>query len=58
MFIWTNDCQKAFDILKPILAPHFAKEFKLAVDASDTGIGSVLMQEDGNGVDNQVSYFS
>ena len=51
-FIWTNDCQKAFDILKAILknepvllAPNFAKEFKLAVDASDTGAGSVLMQE-------------
>ena len=35
-FIWTNDCQKAFDILKAILknepvllAPNFAKEFKL-----------------------------
>ena len=36
-FIWTNGCQKAFDILKAILknepvllAPKFAKEFKLA----------------------------
>ena len=64
-FIWTNDCQKAFDILKAIfknepvlLAPNFAKELKLAVDASDTGAGSVLMQEDGNGVDHPVSYFS
>ena len=64
-FIWTNDCQKAFHILKAklknepvLLAPHFAKEFKLAVDASDSGAGSVLMQEDGNGVDHPVSYFS
>ena len=64
-FIWTNDCQKAFDILKAILknepvllAPNFAKEFKLAFDARDTGAGSVLMQEDGNGVDHPVSYFS
>ena len=62
-FIWTNDCQKAFDILilknEPVLsAPNFANEFKLAVDASDTGAGSVLMQEDGNGVDHPVSYFS
>ena len=64
-FIWTNNCQKAFDILKAILkyetvllAPNFAKEFKLAIDASDTGAGSVLMQEDGNGVDHPVSYFS
>ena len=38
-FILTNDCQTAFDILKAILknesvllAPNFAKEFKLAVD--------------------------
>ena len=31
---------------------------KLAVDASDTGADSVLMQEDGNGVDHPVSYFS
>ena len=64
-FIWTYDCQKAFDILTAILknepvllAPNFAKKFKLAVDASDTGAGSVLMQEDGNGVDHSVSYFS
>ena len=40
-----------------MLAPDFAMEFKLAVDAIDTGTG-VLMQEDGNGVDNPVSYFS
>ena len=64
-FIWTNDCQKAFDILKAVLkiepvllAPNFATKFKLAVDASDTGAGSVLVQEDGNGVDHPVSYFS
>ena len=63
-FIWTNDCQKAFDILQAILnnepgllAPNFAKEFKLAVDAGDTGAGSVLMHEDGNGVDHPVSFF-
>ena len=63
-FIWNNDCQKAFDILKAILknepvllAPNFAKGFKLAADATDTA-GSVLMQEDGNGVDHPVSYFS
>ena len=64
-FIWTNDCQKAFNTLKAViknepvlLAPNFAKEFKLAVDASDTGVGSVLMQEDDNGIDHPVSYFS
>ena len=63
--IWTKDCQKAFDILKAILknkpvllAPYSAKEFTLAVDASDISAGSGLMQEDGNGVDHPVSYFS
>ena len=64
-FIWTNDCQKAFDILKVILknepvllAPNFAKEFKLAIDASETAAGSVLLQENSNEVDHPVSYFS
>ena len=64
-FIGTNDRQKAFDIQKAILknepvllAPNFAKEFKLAVGAIDTGAGTVLMQEDGNGIDHPVSYFS
>ena len=64
-FIWTNDCQKAFDILKAILknelvllASNFAKDFKFAVDASDTGTDSILMQEDVNGVDHPVSYVS
>ena len=47
-FIWTYDRQKKMVILKAILknepvllATNFAKEFKLAVDASDTGAGSV-----------------
>ena len=64
-FVWNNDCQKAFDKLKAILksepillAPNFEKAFKLAVDASDVGAGSVLLQEDDNGVDHPVSYFS
>ena len=32
--------------------------FKLAVGASDTGAGSVLLQEYSNGVDHPVCYFS
>ena len=40
------------------MAPNFTKEFKLAVDASDTGAGSVSMQEYSIGVDHTVSYFS
>ena len=64
-FRWTSDCQNAFDKLKAILrsepvllAPNFNKEFKLAVDASDVGAGGVLLQEDDNGVDDPVCYFS
>ena len=65
-FLWPDDCQKEFDIhvLKSILknepvflAPNLAKEFKLAVDASGTGAGRVLLQEDSNGTDHQVIYF-
>ena len=36
----------------------FDKCFKLAVDASDVGIGAVLLQEDNNGTDHPVCYFS
>ena len=64
-YVWTGDCQKSFDKLNAILksapvllAPSFNKEFKLAVDASDVGAGSVMLQEDGNGVDHPVCYFS
>ena len=64
-YVWTDDCQRSFDKLKAILrsapvllAPSFDKEFKLAVDASDVGAGSVLLQEDDNGVDHPVCYFS
>ena len=64
-FIWTDNCQKSFEKLKAILksapvllAPRFNKEFKLAIDASDVGAGSVLLQEDDNGVDHPVCYYS
>ena len=44
-FKWNDKCQDAFDRLKPTLksAPDFDKCFKLAVDASDVGIGAVLL---------------
>ena len=64
-FNWNNDWQKVFDTLKAILknepvllAPNFAKEFKLTVDTCDTGAGSVLLQENSNGVDHPVCHFS
>ena len=64
-FIWTDNCHKSFEKLKAILksaqillAPSFDKEFKLAIDASDVVAGSVLLQEDENGVDHPVCYYS
>ena len=64
-YVWDNDCRKSFDKLKAILksapvllAPNFDREFKLAVDASDVGAGSALLQEDENGIDHPVCYFS
>ena len=52
---WSDKCQQAFNKLKAILgntpvllAPDFNKSFKLAVDASDIGVGAALLQEDNN----------
>ena len=64
-FIWDENCERAFCKIKAILqtepvlsAPDFYKSFKLAVDASDIGVGGVLLQEDTNGIDHTVCYFS
>ena len=62
-FEWIVSQQSAFDILKrklteePILAhPNFNKMFKLYTDASDVGLGAVLMQEDDQGKDRVICY--
>lgn len=58
-------CQFAFESLKALLAsapvlaaPAFNRPFKLAIDASDAGVGAVLLQEDPSGVEHPVCYFS
>lgn len=64
-FSWSEASQRAFENLKTILsskpilvAPSYKKPFKIAVDASDSGVGGVLLQEDAQGLEHPVGYFS
>ncbi|KAL7868836.1 hypothetical protein SRHO_G00102200 [Serrasalmus rhombeus] len=64
-FQWSNSCQEAFDNAKLLLAtspvlqaPNFDKPFCLAVDASESGAGAVLLQCDLNSVEHPVCYYS
>ena len=41
-----------------LLAPDFTTILLLAEDASDIGLGAVLLQEDQCGIEKPVSYFS
>jgi hypothetical protein len=51
-FLWTPTVEEAFQLLKKCLiealvlaVPNFAKQFVVETDASDHGIGAVLMQD-------------
>ena len=64
-FVWTTDQDRAFKQVKSILTnvpvlivPDFEQAFKIYVDASDLGAGAVLQQEDDQGIDHPVCYFS
>lgn len=64
-FIWTPFCQSLFERVKallcspPLLAtPHFDMPFKLYMDASGVGAGSILIQADNFGIERPVSFFS
>lgn len=64
-FVWSAPCQEAFVAVKTLLssapvlaAPNFGKPFKLQVDASQIGAGAVLLQENDEGVECPVSFFS
>ena len=41
-----------------MIAPNFDKPFYVAVDASNVRSGAVLLQEDGQGVEHPICYFS
>ena len=59
--LWDNKCELAFQSVKALLSsspvllgPNFEVPFKLEVDASGTGAGAVLLQEDSSGIDHPV----
>ncbi|KAK2402401.1 hypothetical protein QL285_051924 [Trifolium repens] len=65
VFNWGIEQQKAFDDIKAYLSnpptlmpPIRSKEMKLYISASDTTIGSMLAQEDENGVEKTIYYLS
>ena len=64
-FKWTEDCQQAFEVLKrklteaPVLAyPNFSTGFTIETDASYSGLGTILSQEQEDGCLHPVSYAS
>ncbi|WP_140888044.1 RNase H-like domain-containing protein, partial [Muricoccus nepalensis] len=64
-FIWTEDCQKAFQTLKdrftsyPVLRlPDPSRPFQIEADASKYASGAVLTQLDENGARHPVAYLS
>ena len=64
-FVWTGQCQLAFDSMKsllttaPVLAyPDFTKMFVLDPDGCDHSIGAVLSQYDKQGIEHPITYFS
>ena len=63
-FVWTTDCQKAFEALKdalttaPVLAyPKFEQPFILHTDASGWAVGAILSQESVGG-ERVIAYYS
>ncbi len=64
-FEWIPQCQEAFDLLKdklihyPVLVhPNFAKDFILETDASFSGLGAVLSQQQDDLTVHPIAYAS
>ena len=64
-FVWSEEQEKSMTAVKkplceaPVLArPDFSKDFTLHCEASDFAIGAVLTQEDENGHEHPIMFFS
>ena len=63
-FKWENEHQEAFDHLKdyfikpPILTPNRNKGMELYIEVSKSTLGSMLAQEDENGVERSIYHLS
>ena len=64
-YIWTEECQSAFDKLRSILSsddmlmyPRFDRPFLVTCDASAVAIGGVVSQLDDDGVERPISFCS
>lgn len=64
-FCWTSEAQASFERIKslltnaPVLAnPDFSRKFYLHCDASDFGIGAVLVQIDDTGSERPIAFMS
>lgn len=64
-FEWTESAQLAFEQLKKLLStapvlinPDYNRPFLIRCDASTSGVGGVLFQEDKNGAERPISFMS
>ena len=62
---WTTSCVEAFKALKDRLcsssilkSPDFDRKFILQTDASNRGVGAILSQQDSDGVEHPVAFYS
>ena len=62
---WTEECEKSFQTIKQLITsaatlafPDFSKIFRLQTDASNFGIGAVLLQQDDSDSWRPIAYIS